>query len=317
MPVTNKWPARTVRLLGGLCALLVLGVLASTTPERFFPKIKEKSDHPVPVLGSIPTSTSTLIRVDPFLLDAPFFWREEAVPEVCPERDPTPILVLPHYIPLHQRIQQTLATWKACVPSQSIRRIVILSPDHRQRLAGGVATLSASGYATPLGDIAVDENARTLLLNQGIRETEALFRDEHGVGVFPVFLKQAFPQATILPIVISAQATRAEVETVGRVLRPFIEDGSTLVIVSADFSHYLTRPEADRHDQEMAAAFARRDEAFVWAARDAHTDFGRGLWLALRLTGDASFHRLDWVNSADIGGPVAYTTSFWFGWWER
>ena len=309
--------ARAVRLSGGLCALLVFTLGAGYVYRYFLPNPKEIPAADLVGLEPAIASTSTLIRVDPFLLDAPFFWRQEAVPESCPEGEPLPILVLPHYIPLYDRIQRTLATWKVCAASVPVRRVIVIGPDHRQRLERGVATLSGSGYATPLGEVAIDEEIRSRLIAQGIQQTDALFRDEHSVGVFPMFVKQRFPEATLVPIVFSARATQAEAERVGDVLRPLLDDGSTLVIISADFSHYLTRPEADRHDRELAAAIARRDAAFIWAARDPHTDFGRGLWLALRLAGDASFRRVAWVNSADVGGPVARTTSFWFGWWER
>ncbi len=308
-----------VCLLGGLCALLVFGVIAGLTRVNYFAKIKGKSHIAKTVPEPTPdaVATSAAIRVDSFLVDVPSLWRQEPVPDPCPGGNPLPILVLPHYIPLHARIQRTLATWKACAADPSIRRVVVVSPDHRHRLAGGVATFSGSGYLTPLGEIAVDPDTRSQLAANGVRLDEALFREEHGVGVFPAFIKQAFPEATLVPIVISARATQAEVLALGEVLRPVLDDGSTLVVISADFSHYLSHSEADRRDRELATALERRDAAFIWATRDAHTDFGRGLWLGMRLAGSASFRRLGWVNSAEIGGPASYTTSFWFGWWEH
>ncbi len=311
--------ARTVRLLGGLCALLVFAAVGRWICAN---PVVEKQEVPH-ITGTAsestigPLVTSTWIRVDPFLLDVPSFWRQDAVPDPCPARDPLPILVLPHYIPLYSRMQRTLATWKACAREVSIRRVIIASPDHHQRLAGGAVTFSGSGFQTPLGEAPVDGDVRSSLVANGVRAVEALFREEHGVGVFPIFIKQAFPEATMVPIVISAHATQAEIEALGELLRPVLDDGSTLLIISADFSHYLTRPQADRHDQEMMAAFRRRDGAFIWAAQDAHTDFGRGLWLGMRLADGAPFFRFERANSAEIGGPAARTTSFWFGWWER
>ncbi len=315
----NRPFARTVRLLGGLCALLVFVAVGSLSLRGLVAKRKTpfRTTEAVPEPVVEPPVTSTWIRVDPFLLDAPPFWRRQAVPDPCPSRDPLPILVLPHYIPLYSHIQKALATWSACARGGPIRRLVIISPDHHQRLTGGAATFSGSGYQTPLGEVPVDIGLRSLLEANGIPSVDGQFHDEHGVGVFPVFIRQAFPGATVLPIMISARATQSEVETVGEMLRPFVEDGTALILISADFSHYLTRPEADRHDQALEAAFARRDTTFVWAARDAYTDFGRGLWLGMRLAGNASFRLLERVNSAEIGGSAVRTTSFWFGWWER
>lgn len=315
MAITQDNDRRTARLLGGLCALGVILLLV----------FLKRGDLPSPVLHlsmpsaeqeKTPDTGKKMVPASSFLVDAPVFWRNTPEAEPCPSRKPSQLLLLPHYVPLHAQIQRTLATWKACSGNPIVRRVIVIGPDHHHQLDAGAATLESGGYATPLGDVFVDVDIRSAFIAGGIRQTDSLFLTEHGVGVFPVFVKQAFPQATLTPLVISFRATQAEVGRVVEVLRPFHADPETLIILSADFSHYLSHPAADLNDRETEAALAGQDEVFFWSARDAYTDFGRGLWLALRLAGPAPFRLLKRMNSVEIGSSFANTTSFFFGWWE-
>ncbi len=303
----------TARLALGLCVLALVGVgifIQRTTHE-------EKSIEELKVL-TIAAPTSTWVPVAPFLVGAPSFWTSDPVTGPCPASRAEPLLILPHYIPAHARTERALAAWKACSSMPEVKRVIVVSPDHYRRLTTGLATLAADGYDTPLGTISTDPNLQAKFAEKGIRAQTDLFYAEHGAGAFPVFIKQFFPEATFTPLVISAQATQQQVRTAADILRAELAASSTLVIVTADFSHYLSQDLSDRKDQETLAAISKRDASFLWGARDDHSDLGRGLWLALQLASPSSvFHVYDTLNSAELGGDRGRTTGFVWGWWGR
>lgn len=303
----------TARLALGLCVLALVGggvFMRQTTHEA-----KSVEELKAPTMA---TSTSTWAPVAPFLVGAPPFWTSDPVAGPCSVPRAEPLLILPHYIPAHARTERALAAWKACSSMSEVKRVIVVSPDHHHRLTTGLATLAADGYDTPLGTISTDSNLQAKFAEKGISAQTDLFYAEHGAGAFPVFIKQFFPEATFTPLVISAQATQQQVRTAADILHAELAASSTLVIVTADFSHYLSQDLSDRKDQETLAAISKRDASFLWGARDNHSDLGRGLWLALQLASPSSvFHVYDTLNSAELGGDRGRTTGFVWGWWGR
>lgn len=263
------------------------------------------------------TSTTRFIDSTIFLTGAQAFWNGSDAPNDCSVALGQPILILPHYLPGHGLITRALAPWKHCRAGKVIRRVVVVSPDHYQALASGSATLSSEGYATPLGAVTIDSELRGKLIEEGVMSQDRLFVREHGAGLFPVFVKQFFPEATYTPVVISNKATEQEVMGVAATLRQALDAGDTLVIISADFSHYLSKREADANDVTTLNALTRKDTTFFWKANDDYTDFGRGVWLGLKLAGPTStFVVSDRLNSVEVGGSNARTTSFLVGGWR-
>ncbi len=311
-------------LLAGLSVFcLAVGILCFGRDDAEvlpFTAVQEPSrivDGPEGDAASEATSTTRFVDSTIFLAGAQAFWNGLDAPNDCSVMLGQPILILPHYLPGHGLITRALAPWKHCRAGKMIKRVVVVSPDHYQALAFGSATLSLEGYATPLGVVGVDAGLRSKLIEEGTMPQERLFVREHGVGLFPVFIKQLFPEATYTPVVISNKATEQEVTDVATALRQALNAGDTLVIVSADFSHYLSKRQADANDVTTLVALTRKDAAFFWKANDDYTDFGRGVWLGLKLAGPTStFVASDRLNSVEVGGSNARTTSFLVGGWR-
>lgn len=316
--ITHKrfnWP------LAGLGACCVLGIVAMILVSNQPRKEPEKIENEIK-LEVMPqkTSTSSQVLIDSrvFLSEAPPFWLNAPRPEPCPVLEPQPVLVLPHYGPAYRSIEQTLSTWTACRREGApIKRVIVIGPDHHRMVPTGSSTLSAEGYLSPLGTVLVDAEVRGLLVEQGAQSSKTLFTNEHGVGLFPVLIKQWFPEATFTPLVISSTAKKEELTPLSTAIKKEMEKGDVLVIITADFSHYLAKEIADARDQETRAAFEKKNLPFFWSARDDHTDFGRGIWFGWQLAGDASsFQIVELLNSVDMGGPRNNTTSFFLGWWN-
>jgi AmmeMemoRadiSam system protein B len=151
-------------------------------------------------------------------------------------------------VPHHLLAADLIAAACARIPRHRYRRIVILSPDHFHRSRTAFAVTSRD-FATVLGRLTTDRAAvRQLLANPLITES-SLFSHEHGVRALLPFIVHYFPYASIVPIAISCASRPGDWDALARTLTPLLTP-DTLLVQSADFSHYLTPQEARRRDQE-------------------------------------------------------------------
>jgi len=145
------------------------------------------------------------------------------------------VLIVPHagYIysgPMAARGYAQLATVRA-----TIRRVVLLGPVHRVPVRG-LALPGHSAFATPLGEVAVDQAAVTALghLPQVV-VSPAAHAKEHALEVQLPFLQAVLDDFTVLPLAVG-DATPTEV---AQVLEALWGGPETLVVISSDLSHYL------------------------------------------------------------------------------
>lgn len=118
------------------------------------------------------------------------------------------------------------------------RRLVILAPNHRARLARP-ALSGAAAYATPLGDVAVDTAAVTRLAAGGaLVIDDRAHRDEHAIEIQLPLAQRCWPGAVpaIVPVLVPHldEAARRAAATA---LTAELDDG-TLLLVSTDLTHY-------------------------------------------------------------------------------
>ena len=126
-----------------------------------------------------------------------------------------------------------------------IRRVVLLGPAHRIPLRG-LALPGVQAFATPLGEIPVDEALadRVRALPQ-VSEHARCHAPEHSLEVQLPFLQRALGAFTLLPLVVG-DATAVEV---AEALRTVWGGPETLIVVSSDLSHYLPYEIAARVDR--------------------------------------------------------------------
>ncbi|MGH8580804.1 MAG: AmmeMemoRadiSam system protein B, partial [Gammaproteobacteria bacterium] len=155
-------------------------------------------------------------------------------------RDPKGLIV-PHAGYLYSG--KIAATAYACIrrPAEMSLRVILLGPSHRVYLRG-IALSSARSYATPLGEVPVDEQAlRPLRELPQVQLMDEAHRWEHSLEVQLPFLQvQLGSRFSLVPLVVGC----AEPREVAQVIKSLWNDANTLVIVSSDLSHY--------HDYETA-----------------------------------------------------------------
>lgn len=133
---------------------------------------------------------------------------------------------------------------------QQIRRVVLLGPAHRVYLRG-LAIPSVEGFHTPLGDIALDQEAIAAIrdLPQVIVNDEA-HAEEHSLEVHLPFLQNVLENFTLVPLVVGD----AGPGQVAEVLTKLWGGPETLIVISTDLSHYHPYQEAREIDRRTSAA---------------------------------------------------------------
>ena len=131
-----------------------------------------------------------------------------------------------------------------------ITRVVLLGPAHRVGFHG-LALPSADYFMTPLGRIAVDQEAvKKISLLPHVRVMDAAHAQEHSLEVHLPFLQEALGEFSLVPLVVG-DAAPAEV---GEVLERLWGGPETLIVISSDLSHYHDYATAQKRDRTTSRA---------------------------------------------------------------
>ncbi|MFW5396903.1 MAG: hypothetical protein XXXNARYT_002631 [Candidatus Accumulibacter regalis] len=178
----------------------------------------------------------------------------------------------------------------------TFRRVVLLGPTHRVAVAG-LALPSASAFATPLGEVALDMAAIASIAHlPQVVVSDAAHAMEHSLEVQLPFLQTVLERFTLVPLAVG----RASAAEVAEVLEALWGGDETLLVISSDLSHYLPYAIARKTDNETArhivALDARIDHQQACGATPVN-----GLLLAARRHG-LQARLLDLRNSGDTAG---------------
>jgi AmmeMemoRadiSam system protein B/AmmeMemoRadiSam system protein A len=158
-------------------------------------------------------------------------------------------LVVPHagYVysgPVAARAYEELGPARGIV-----KRVVLLGPAHRVPVRG-LAVPSATAFATPLGEVAVDAEAlRAVRGLPQVAESDAAHALEHSLEVQLPFLQKVFGEFRLAPFAVGM----ASVAEVAQVIERLWGGPETLVVISTDMSHYHAYDEARRIDSATRA----------------------------------------------------------------
>ena len=192
-------------------------------------------------------------------------------------------------------------------------RIILLAPDHFRAVKGAFAT-TYEDLSTVFGAVQSDDaSIARLLAAPEIFERLDTVADEHGLMAVAPFIAQFFPDAVVVPVLGSINATEADWRAAADALAPLL-DGRTLIVQSTDFSHYRPLSEAIARDQETLAAIAAGDPLAIDALlQPSHLDSKASQFIQTALQSEV-FRAHPVVvanrNSAEYGSNLQSTTSY-------
>jgi AmmeMemoRadiSam system protein B len=145
-----------------------------------------------------------------------------------------------------------LAAWR-----DEVTRVVVLGPAHFVPLRG-MALPAVDAFATPLGPVELDAEARATATGMfDVAVDDRPHDREHSLETQLPFLLRAFgPAVRVLPVLVGDTPPA----TVAALLAALLSAPGTVGVVSTDLSHYLSRRAAQERDSRTAAAILARDE---------------------------------------------------------
>lgn len=133
-----------------------------------------------------------------------------------------------------------------------VERVILLGPTHRVPVRG-LAVPTAASFATPLGEVPVDQAAIRLVSDlPQVVASDAAHQLEHALEVQLPFLQTVLGQFSVVPLAVG-QASAAQV---AQVLERLWGARETLILVSTDLSHYHPYEEAKRIDRSSIMRIA-------------------------------------------------------------
>ena len=154
---------------------------------------------------------------------------------------PPKLLIVPHAGYVYSGSIAAHAYARLAARRGRIERVVLLGPAHRVAVRA-LAAPAAAAFETPLGRVAVDDDALRALedLPQVERDDRA-HAPEHSLEVQLPFLQAAIgPEFQVVPLLVGDAAAHE----VAQVLERLWGGDETLIVVSSDLSHYLRYEQA-------------------------------------------------------------------------
>jgi AmmeMemoRadiSam system protein B len=192
---------------------------------------------------------------------------------------------------------------------KNIETAIIVAPSHFE-FYENVSVYPGKSYATPLGEVEIAHDLRSLLLkeNKNIIADEIGHRKEHAIEVQLPFLQLLFGnRIKILPIVIGNQS-RENCFSLGETLAKISKDKSIVLIASSDLSHYYSTEIANELDEKFIDCVKHFDEEKLMMKIENNETEGCGggcvvaILHAAKLLGATQTRILHHCNSGDVTG---------------
>ena len=178
-------------------------------------------------------------------------------------------------------------------------RVVLLGPDHRVGFRNASVT-GASHWRTPLGLVPVGDFGPMLRDRPELFSTVAASdRQEHSLEVTLPFFQVRLSQFELIPVVLGPCDTRRMAQAIS----PMLQHPRTLLVVSADLSHYLPYDDAVKRDRETLGRILAMDAN--WQRDQNNRTCGRypiGVLLELARKRRWRPELLHYSNSGDTAG---------------
>lgn len=212
-------------------------------------------------------------------------------------------IILPH----HLLVSKYIASLIKMASGREIERVVIIGPNH-ENVGRNIFNTTDASWETPLGIVEADrELVQNLKSKFNLYSSIEIFKKEHSIGAVVPFVKAYLPKAKIIPIVFTSNAGIGDVNKISDWLNKNLDDKS-LVIISTDFSHYLTKEEADKNDLITKKLIEKKDlEKIIWLNND-YVDSPASLAIALKYADLAGLNYQIIYNSNSFNESIIKTT---------
>lgn len=205
-------------------------------------------------------------------------------------------IIVPHAGYIYSGATAAAAYARLADRRESIKRVILLGPVHRVPVSG-LALPAAAVFATPLGEIEIDQLALASIkhLSQIVISGPA-HEQEHSLEVQLPFLQRVLSGFKLVPLAVGD----ASAEEVAEVLNVLWGKAETLIVISSDLSHFLPYQTAQAVDAQTVQTILNLSSTLDHQQACGGTPVN-GLLLAARQH-QLQPRLLDLCNSGDTAG---------------
>jgi len=277
-------------------------ILAIPAALYFIIRPQSKNDN-----SSIDLKLPTIALQPMFYEESNFLSAIKKAENIRSEKD-IQAVVVPHHLLASEYIAGMLKR----ASSKKIDTIIIIGPNH-ENVSQEILASALAKWKTPLGEVMSDSNLANKFFSEFNQQTNlAPFVHEHSVGAQVPFVKYFFPNAKILPIIINSYAKFSDAERLSAWLFKNLPANS-LIIVSTDFSHYLTYEEAEKNDLQTRQWIEHKDASAISHLNNDFVDSPISLATILLLAQNAGWQMQEIYHSNSFNFSLnkpAETTSY-------
>jgi hypothetical protein len=200
----------------------------------------------------------------------------------------------------------------AAIRQRTFDLVAVISPMHQYATAPLLIS-AHKAYATPLGNVPIDEDAAhelddALRSDLGYGLSSVVYDREHSLEIELPFLQRALAgEFKLLPVMVRAQDVEVS-QALGHALAKTLKGKNALLVASTDLSHFYSQAIANDFDAEMLKRFESFSPESIFEAERTGKGFACGhaavaavLWAARDLGAD-SVKVLHHATSGDVTG---------------
>lgn len=204
----------------------------------------------------------------------------------------------------------------AALRGQNPELVAVISPFHNYA-PYSLITTSHQAYATPLGDVEVDQSAlRELQTHLNLLITPLRNDKEHSLEIELPFLQRVFRDGfKLLPIMVRDQE-QVTAQHLGEALGKTLADKNAILVASTDLSHFYDQKTAHHLDHEMLKRFESFQPESIFEAEHTGAGFACGhaavaavLWAARHLGANA-VQVVNYATSGDVTGDMSSVVGY-------
>lgn len=220
--------------------------------------------------------------------------------------------VVSHHIPT--TIPKLVEFYSRLAKTKSIKNFIIIGPDHTDSGQAPI-TVSNASFRTKYGELEPIKNLATELQYRGLANVEeSVFDPEHSVGSQILLISKFFPEARVTPIIVRSDTTSEQAKAIGKYLSN-VQDNETMIILSVDFSHYLSSEQAMSLDTISGNVLKNLDSESIALVK---ADSLRSVQIyieAMKGVKASDVAGFSILNTNDFMQNSDYTTGYVFGYW--
>lgn len=224
-------------------------------------------------------------------------------------------------VPHHEVASNYLANFfYSLSKNQDVDTFIILGPNHSD-IAVWPAISAEVYWQTDFGPIYQNENILKALIDSGqVVYDQDNFLPEHSIKIVLPFIKNYFPEATVVPIILTSKHDQVMSRELAEKLAIYMEDEKIILLSSLDFSHYLDIDMARQNDQITLQAIYDRDYDRIANFNSDYLDSPPALITLLETMNLLETNDFELVynsNSGEILGANTNTTSYIIGYFSK